>query len=114
MSMPERGSTEECQWLRQSPEDAADEQDAINASLDEGAVRQMRFDIIERSASPSRRLPQAVLDLIESGDRGIHTMLFDLFYWAIVEENYGGQWEAWRQAINILKEAAANEREMHQ
>ena len=114
MSLPERGSTEERQWLRQSPEEAADEQDAINASLDEGAVRQMRFDIIEQAASPSRRLPQAVLDIIESGERGIHTILFDLFYWAIVEEKYGGQWEVWRQATNILKESAANERETYQ
>lgn len=114
MSLPERGSTEECQWLRQSPEEEADERDAINALLDEEAVRQMRFDIVEQGASPSRRLPQAVLDLIESGERGVHTMLFDLFYWAIVEENCGGSWEAWRQAINILKESAVNEREMCQ
>jgi hypothetical protein len=72
----------------------------------------MHFDIREQGASPSRRLPQAVLDLIASGDRGVDTLLFDMFYWIIVEDAV--PWESWRSVINILKEAAANEREGYQ
>jgi hypothetical protein len=110
MSMPERGSTEEQKLLHQSPEDAADELDGINAALDDEVCRHMRHEIADQQRHRAPRLPYAVAELIESGERGVHALLCKLLHAALTANAAG----AGRYADMILQEAAANEREAWQ